>query len=111
MNLMTVADLSVAPSFKARLSAGIITVAGQILPAAQDEMPSAQYNKRYNLAGDVLRDPLGIADRFVWPVLANPAIQESGIAATDNDIIYQITAIWDAVAGVTAEDKAVQPTS
>lgn len=60
--------------------------------AAHDAMRSA-------LATNVLNNPLGHVERFAWAVITNPSVAASGLAATDSDLEYVLTTIWDAVAG------------
>jgi hypothetical protein len=67
-------------------------------------MQAIRASKRYLLASDVFRDPENGVRRFIWPVVANPAIAQVGLDATDGDLEYQVAVTWDAVAGVQASE-------
>ena len=87
-------DIAQASSFRHRLIACIVKTAGGIL---NEESPAEE---RVALAQAAVIDPNSIAERFVWPMLSNPSIAASGIQATDADLEYQCSQVWDIVAGV-----------
>lgn len=105
MSYLDTADLAYAASFRARVKVGLVNAAGAILEEDQDAMSPSQADKRNLLATNVLRDPDSIVSAFIWPILANVSIAASGLAATDGDLLYQITQVWDNVAGVTRNDR------
>lgn len=108
MALIDVSDVAEASSFRRRLVPCVARVAGNV----RTETPTGQTwvdDKRNELARQALRDPVAVAQQFVWGVLANPVISSAGIAATDADIEYQVTEIWSTIAGVTVADEAMLP--
>jgi hypothetical protein len=71
--------------------------------AVANEGPSGDERRdslRGNLATNVLADPAGYEERFVWAVLTNSAVAAAGIAAPDGDLDYVMTTVWDALAGL-----------
>lgn len=107
MGLIETYEVAQAASFRNRLIACIVKVAGTVF--TEENTGSVVNQKRQTLVGQVLNGPEQVVQRFVWPVLSNPAIAEQGIATSDGDLEFQITQTWNMVAGVTPEDLAVPP--
>ena len=107
MSFLETADLAYAASFRARVKVGLVNCAGAVLQEDQDALSEAHADKRNTLAANVLRDPDSIVSAFIWPILANVSIAASGLDASDGDLLYQINAVWDNVAGVTRNDREV----
>jgi hypothetical protein len=103
MSLIHMSDVANAPSFKNRLIACIVKTAGDVFQEAPHESPAVA-NKRRALADAAMMDPQSVAQRFVWPMLSNPAIAAAGIEATDSDLEYQCAQVWNTVAGVVSTD-------
>ncbi len=102
-----ISDLAEANSFRRRLVPAVAVVAGNILA----ESPTGKFQvdtKRNQLARDALRDPVSVTTQFVWGVLSNAVIAAAGLAATDQDLQFQVNEMWSTIAGVTAADEAEQ---
>jgi hypothetical protein len=82
-----------------------VKVAGTVLAEDPSTLGSIQAQKRLGLAQVVLRDPDAQLPAFIYPVVSNPAIAAAGLDAPDGDLEFQVTQVWDAVAGVTTADK------
>lgn len=106
MSYIAVNDLAESASFKTRVKVAIVKAAGYLIHEDATGFTPARRDKRYNLARAVLSDPNGMAAQFVWPVVANTTIAAEGLDAPDSDLDYQVSAIWDAMAGVTAAELA-----
>lgn len=106
MSYLNTSDLVRADSFRARVLVGLVNVAGTVLAENQTEMSTARAEKRTALANNVLRDPEPIVSAFIWPVVSNVTIAQKGLDSSDGELEYQITQVWDIVAGVTNADKA-----
>lgn len=63
----------------------------------------AQHNLRIAYATKVLNDPDQAAIRMAWGVVTNATITA---AASDNDIEFQVTSIFDGYAGVVPATEA-----
>jgi hypothetical protein len=109
MGYLEISDLVKADSFRARLLVGIVHAAGQVLTDAREDKSTAWYNKRIELARNVLRDPSPIVNAFLWPVVSNPTIATKGLDSEDAEILSQVHAVWDIVAGVSEQDKVPDP--
>lgn len=94
-NLIETYDIAQASSFRHRLIACVVKTAGTIL----NEDNAAP--ERVALARAAVIDPNSIAERFIWPMLSNPAIAAAGIQASDGDLEFQCAQVWDIVAGVS----------
>ena len=105
MSYLTTRDLAFAQSFRTRVMVAIVDIAGDVLGEAQGSMTAIHYQKRSDLARNALRDPEPIVSAFIWPVLSNSVIANSGLDTPDGDLAFQVSAVWDAVAGVSAADK------
>lgn len=110
MGFLETSDLANAVSFRLRLTSCIVKVAGTILAEDQNSMGKPQGDKRVELASAVMRAPETQVSAFIWPVLSNSTIAGAGLDAADGDIEYQVTQVWDQVAGVTRYDKIVATT-
>lgn len=106
--LLYIHDVANSNSFRQRLTPGIAQTAMQVLQESPGDKPFV-YQKRRELAQRALRDPELVSNEFVWPVLSNAAIAAAGVSAPDGDLLYQISAIWSVVAGVTTDDEAYEP--
>jgi hypothetical protein len=104
MSFIAAADLAQAASFRTRVKMGTVKVAGTVLDEDTSTMPPAQRDKRLALAQQVLKDPDFTLGSFIYPVISNAVIASSGLDTTDADLEYQITTVWDDVAGVTHAD-------
>jgi hypothetical protein len=107
VSFLEVADLADASSFRRRLVSCVAKCAGQVMA----EAPTGKSNvdtKRNDLAREALRDPVSVANRFVWGVLSNVSIAAYGLDATDQDLEFQVGQMWSTVAGVTVTDENEQ---
>lgn len=109
MGFLETADLAAATSFRMRLMACIVKVAGTVQDEDQSNMAGPHGSKRLDLASSVMLDPAAKAPAFIWPVLSNQTIAAAGLDAADGDLEYQVNQVWDHVAGVTRFDKIVAP--
>lgn len=107
MGFLETNDLAHAPSFRARVTTSLVKVAGSVLEEPQGEKSLTHYNKRLSLARDVFSDPAKKVDSFIWPVLSNPTVAAEGLDTNDSSIEYQVSEVWDLLAGVSAQDKVV----
>lgn len=94
MSLIAMYDIAKASSFRHRLISCIVKTAGAVL--GESDAPE----ERVALARAAVIDPNSVAERFVWPMLSNPAIADAGISASDADLEYQCAQVWNIVAGV-----------
>ena len=85
--------------FKARVGIATVGVAVQVI---SEEVASVEWNrKRTALARLVLADPVGVTDRFALILAA----QDVAVDEPDEALQNKIRDLWDAIAGVTAEDR------
>jgi hypothetical protein len=98
MALIDQANLAVDPAFMARVQMAIVQAALQIVGEELGEDPDLSY-RRQSLGINVLQRPAEMAPQFSWAVAANPAITTE---ATDGDIQFTITTVWNDIAGVTS---------
>lgn len=73
-----------------------------VAKAAQDVLSEAQntpnHAARLDWARAALDDARRMADRMLWGVLANGAIQNSGEASSDSDIQFTVNSLIDTYA-------------
>ena len=104
MSYINVNDLAESASFKVRVKVAIVTAAANVVHEDTSAFTPERRDKRNALARAILADPTSFAQTFVWPVVSNASIAASGLDASDGDLAYQVSAIFDAMAGVTAEE-------
>ena len=86
-------------SFKARVG---IAAAGVAYQAISEGSPTVVWTrKRAALAWQVLSDPVGVTDRFALILAA----LDVPVDVPDEALQNMIRSGWDALAGVTAEDR------
>lgn len=85
--------------FRGRVRVAAVKTAVAVANEAESGDPRRD-GLRNTLATNVLNDPLAYTERFTWAMLTNGTVAAAGINATDNDLDYVMTTIWDAVAGV-----------
>lgn len=105
MSYIEVADLAEAASFRTRVKVAIVTAAVNVLAEDTSSMTETKASKRNALATAVLTDPQSFADRFAWPVVANPSIAANGLASPDGDLAFVVSSVWNAMAGVNSTDQ------
>ena len=105
MSYIARADLAQAASFRTRVKMATVEVAGTILNEDISSFGQVQAMKRLDLAQRVLRDPDATVGGFVYPVVANTAIGNAGLDASDGDFQFVVATVWDAVAGVSIGDR------
>ena len=94
-------DLSQDAIHRKRVQIAMAVAATQIGGEAQASFTVEQWDKRAQLAADVLRDPLAWIDKFAIAVGSNAVIV---VGSTDNDIQFTVDSIWDDMAGVTGRN-------
>lgn len=104
MSYIEISDLAEAASFKTRVKVAIVRAAANVVHEDASSFTQQRRDKRNMLARAILTDPTTYAQLFVWPVVANPSIAANGLASSDGDLDYQVSAIFDAMAGVTADE-------
>lgn len=109
MSYISVADLADAASFRVRVKVAVVTAAANVVHEGTASLTPQQHDKRAVLARNILADPAKYGDLFVWPVVANPSIAASGLDSSDGDLAYQVSAVFDAMAGVTPQDLISTP--
>jgi hypothetical protein len=100
------ADLAEAASFRTRVKVAIVTAAANVVHEDPSGYSDPRAVKRNQLAVNILSDPESWTQRFVWPVVANPSIAANGLASSDGDLLFQVGAIFDAMAGVSPAEMA-----
>jgi hypothetical protein len=98
MALIDQANLAGDSAFQARVQMAIVQAALQIVGEDPGDDADLSY-RRQSLGISVLQRPAEMAPRFAWAVAANPAITTD---ATDSDIQFTITTVWNDIAGVTS---------
>lgn len=98
-------DLAKSSTFRTRVMITAVSYAAAVIVEAQGEREDAHQSKRYLLAQRVLSQPESMIDSFIWGMVANSTIAQNGLDSTDGDLLFQMTQIWDSVAGVSATDK------
>lgn len=86
-------------TFKARV--GIAAVGAAVAVASENVMRPAVNRKRAALSALVLANPATVADRFALILAA----QDVPVDEPDEALQNHIRDVWDAIAGVTAEDR------
>lgn len=104
MGFQQTIDLVQCQSFRLRVTAAVVTAAGQINGESVTSGYEDYYVKRSTLAQRVFVNPDGVSPTFVWLCAANPTIASTGLAASDGDIQYVVNSSWDDVAGVMTTD-------
>lgn len=104
MAYIDTADLAEAASFRTRVKVAVVTAAANVVHEDASAYSPERAAKRADLARRVLADPGPWAAQFVWPVIANPTIAANGLASPDGDLAYQVSAVFDAMAGVTPSE-------
>lgn len=102
MSLETAAALAIDPVWRAKVTAAVVRTA--VLVAAEvaaDEAAVRVRRRRSALAREVLEAPEALAARFAWALAARGATGTE----TDADITDGVRRVWDAVAGVSDEDR------
>lgn len=106
MSYISVNDLAESASFQTRVKVAIVKAAANVVHEDGSAMNPLRRDKRAALARGILLDPATHARLFVWPVVANTQIAAEGLDSPDGDLDYQVSAIFDAMAGVTSEEMA-----
>jgi hypothetical protein len=96
--LLDQATLAQDVTFVARVQMAIVQASLQIVGEDPGTDADLSY-RRQSLGINVLQRPSEMAPRFAWAVAANPAITTD---ATDNDIAFTVTTVWNDIAGVTS---------
>lgn len=109
MSLTDTAQLVKDPGFNARVTAAIVTAAQQISGEEMTAGHETYYDKRAQLALEVLRAPVQKTSSFVWGVAVNPTIVASGTAASDGDIQFTVNSVWDDIAGIRSGEAPPPP--
>lgn len=104
MSYLNAADLAESKSFLTRVKVALVTAAANVVHEDRAPYSEIRAEKRNMLARAVLADPNTYANVFVWGVVANTTIAAEGLDAPDGDLLYQVSAIFDAMAGVTAAE-------
>lgn len=91
--------VAVDAGFRQRVGIAMLRVA---IRAAEEAQPRPVWTrKRVVLAQSVLGDPPGALARFAWAV----ASQDLSTSSTDAEIEQAVAQVWDAVAGVSVDDR------
>lgn len=104
MSFIATADLADAASFRTRVKVALVTAAANVVHEDASAYSAERAAKRAALASGILADPAPWAARFVWPVVANTTIAAAGLDAPDGDLLFQIGAVFDAMAGVSPSE-------
>lgn len=101
---LNVNELAESRTFRGRIQAAIAVYAAGVL--GETEKSPGQAAKRRELAEEVLADPAPKVNAFVWLIVTNGTVRESGHAVDDSDLEWVVGWAWDQVAGVTPDDQA-----
>lgn len=104
MSYLNANDLAESRTFLIRVKVGLVTAAANVVHEDASAFSENRKMKRNALARAILADPAAYASTFVWGVVANTTIAQNGLDSPDGDLTYQISAIFDAMAGVTSEE-------
>lgn len=104
MSFLNANDLAESRSFLIRVKIALVTAAANVVHEDRSPYSTERATKRNALARAILADPTAYAGTFVWGVVANSTIAQNGLDSPDGDLSYQVSAIFDAMAGVTAEE-------
>jgi hypothetical protein len=86
--------VSTDPTFQHRVQMLVLKAAA----AVQSENPAAaNHSRRSALAHNVFYDPAGYAARFAAAVAADPNSANVGLGSTDDDLLFTINSLWDAL--------------
>ena len=94
------------PALLAQLRTALVIIALAIL----GEAPATAYHaQRAAYAASVIRDPASAAPLFLAPILVNNngsmwAYVEQGTALADTDVQNNVSAVWNALAGVVTQE-------
>jgi hypothetical protein len=97
----TQAALATDEAFRLRVRVSIVTAAKDVMGEAKGVMTDTVFNKRQELAHQVINNSAGYLDRFSWAVISNAAITG---ASTDSDIQFTVNSLWGDLAGVSITD-------
>lgn len=95
------ATLAAEVSFQLRVRVAVVSAAKDVMGESKGSKTDAAFAKRQSFAHVVLSNSAGYLDRFVWAVVANPAITAT---SDDSDIQFTVNSVWDDLAGVTITD-------
>jgi hypothetical protein len=101
MSFTDQATLAADTSFQLKVRVAVVTAAKDVMGEAKGSMSDTVFGKRQQFAYQVISSSLGYLDRFVWAVVANPAITG---ASSDGDIQFTVNTVWDDLSGVTITD-------
>jgi hypothetical protein len=76
------------PEMKGRVTAAVGHNAANIL---NEDPGTPNHEARVTWADSALANSQGYAEQAMWDVVLNPAINEAGDAATDNDILFAVS--------------------
>lgn len=89
-------------NFIRRITANMVRAA---LDISGEDPATPNHSRRIALATNVLNDPRGQSEKFVWAASADNSINNTYItsqsvaAIPDGDVAKAVTSVWDAVAG------------
>ena len=89
-------------TFRGRVKVALAKIATQIAGEDPTGMKGRKSRKRQALASHILNDPDGYLDRFALATVTNAAITG---AATDGDIEFQLSAVFDDFAAVDFDER------
>jgi hypothetical protein len=97
------ATLAADQTFRDRVRVALATAATQVMGEAQNAYSDEHWGKRQGLAYEVLRAAASgmWLEAFVWGTVANAGITAQ---STDDNIQFQVNAVWDDLAGVRIND-------
>ena len=105
---MTYADsaaLAIDAAFTTRVQVAAMEAAIAIMNEASIDGYEVYHSKRTALARRAITDSGSLIAPLSWAVAANGTISAAGLEATDNDIQFVVTSVWDALAEVLPEEK------
>lgn len=106
MSFLTAADLAEARTFRTKVMVAVVNAAAAVVHEDTSGYSANRTEKRALLARNILNDPHRYGDLFVWPVVANQTIAAAGLDSPDGDIFFQVSASFDAMAGVTPQEMS-----
>ncbi len=99
------AELASDPTFTARVRVAALEAAINILNDSPTDGYETHYFGRVALAQRIIAVAGAGLDELTWLVATNPTIGNAGLDATDNDIAFVVSTVWDSVAGLRGIDR------
>ena len=105
MSYLEAVELIHSETFRERTYVAVLAAAIKIMSEAGDDAYHDYYTKRAELARHMISTGGQGNESFIRGVALNPTISAAGENAPDGDIDFVVESIWDALAGVTYNER------